>query len=222
MSQERPTIFVVDDDPSVLRSLERMFQVEGYEVEGFAHPRKILERVPGTGPGCVLMDLRMPDLNGLELQQELRRAGWRQPIIFISGHGDVPVAVKAMKAGAVDFLSKPFGTQELLEAVALALARDRAARAMWEEQESLRLRLSKLSPREWQVCEFVARGLLNKQIAAELGTAEQTVRVHRARVMSKLAVGSVADLARLLERRELWSRCASAQSPLSVNSTKSS
>ncbi|HEX5744750.1 MAG TPA: response regulator [Archangium sp.] len=195
-----PTVFVVDDDPSVLRSLTRMFQVEGYAVEGFAHPRQMLAHGPGRRPGCVVMDLRMPELNGLELQEELRRVGWLHPIIFISGHGDVPAAVKAMKAGAVDFLPKPFSTGELLAAVERALAQDRAAAAAEQELEALRARFASLSPREWQVCRMVARGLLNKQIAAELGTAEQTVRLQRGRVMDKLAVDSVAELVRLLER----------------------
>jgi FixJ family two-component response regulator len=193
-------VFVVDDDPSVLRSLERMFQVEGYAVEAFAHPRQMLERQPGARPGCVVMDLRMPELNGLELQEALRRVGWKQPIIFISGHGDVPEAVQAMKAGAVDFLPKPFGTAELLAAVERALAQDRAASSAEQELQALRDRFATLSPREQQVCQRVARGLLNKQIAAELGTAEQTVRVQRGRVMEKLAVDSVAELVRLMER----------------------
>jgi len=193
-------VFVVDDDPSVLRSLERMFQVEGYVVESFAHPRHLLARGPGQRPGCVVMDLRMPELNGLELQEALRREGWKQPIVFISGHGDVPVAVQAMKAGAVDFLPKPFSTEDLLAAVERALAQDRAARAVEEEREALRARFSTLSPRERQVCELVTQGLLNKQIAAMLGTAEQTVRLQRSRVMEKLAVDSVAELVRLMER----------------------
>src|SRR6218665_1189519 len=200
MNHERPTVFVVDDDPSVLRGLRRMFQVEGYEVEGFAHPRRMLEREPWGGPGCVVMDLRMPELNGLELQEELRRAGGTHPIVFISGHGDVPAAVSAMKAGAVDFLPKPFSTEDLLAAVERALTRDKAARDAEGEHALLRARFSTLSPREWQVCRLVARGLLNKQIAAELGTAEQTVRLQRSHVMKKLAVDSVADLVRLLER----------------------
>jgi FixJ family two-component response regulator len=191
-------VFVVDDDPSVLRSLKRMFLLEGYAVESFAHPRQLLERGPGQGPLCVVMDLRMPDLNGLELQEEMQRLGWRHPIIFISGHGDVPTAVKAMKAGAVDFLPKPFSTEELLAAVARALAQDQTARMAEGELEALRARFSTLSPREQQVCRLVAQGLLNKQIAAELGTAEQTVRLQRSRVMEKLAVGSVAELVRLV------------------------
>jgi FixJ family two-component response regulator len=193
-------VFIVDDDPSVLRSLSRMFQLEGYEVERFDHPRQMLEQKPGPRPGCVVLDLRMPELNGLELQAELRRAGWMQPILFISGHGDVSAAVKAMKAGAVDFLPKPVGTAELLAAVERALAQDRAAIASEQEHEALRVRFASLTPREREVCQGVARGLLNKQIAAELGTAEQTVRLQRGRVMEKLAVDSVAELVRLMER----------------------
>ncbi|KFA92170.1 response regulator transcription factor [Archangium violaceum] len=200
MSQEQPTVFVVDDDPSVLRSLGRMFQVKGYRVECFAHPRAMLEHAPWPGPGCVVLDLRMPELNGLELQQELRRAGWRHPLVFISAHGDVPTAVQAMKQGAVDFLPKPFTTEELLKAVERALARDRAERSTREEHEQLQSRISTLSPRELQVGRLAARGLLNKQIAAELGTAEQTVGLQRRRVLEKLSVTSVAELARLLER----------------------
>ena len=199
-SQECSTVFIVDDDASVLRSLTRMFQLEGYTVESFDHPRKLLARGPGGRPGCVVLDLRMPELNGLELQAELRRAGWKQPILFISGHGDVPAAVKAMKAGAVDFLPKPVGTAELLEAVERALAQDRAAIGSELEREALRLRFAALSPREREVCQWVARGLLSKQIAAELGTAEQTVRQQRVRVMEKLSVDSVPALVRLLER----------------------
>ncbi|EPX58507.1 two component regulator [Cystobacter fuscus DSM 2262] len=200
MSQGEPTVFVVDDDPSVLRSLGRMFQVRGYEVESFAHPRLMLEREPSRGPGCVVMDLRMPELNGLELQQELRRVGWTQPIVFISAHGDVPTAVRAMKEGAVDFLPKPVTTEDILAAVEQALERNKVARATEQEHEELRALFSTLSPREAQVCRLMARGLLNKQIAAELGTAEQTVGHQRRSVMAKLSVTSVAELARLLER----------------------
>jgi FixJ family two-component response regulator len=200
MSQGRPIVFVVDDDPSVLRSLGRMFQVKGYAVECFAHPRRLLERESWAGPGCVVVDLRMPELSGLELQQELQRRGWRHPLVFISAHGDVPAAVTAMKAGAVDFLPKPFTTEQLLAAVECALARDRAARASWEEREQIRARFSTLSPREWQVCRMVARGLIDKQIAAEQGTAEQTVGRQRRRILEKLSVESAVELGRLLER----------------------
>lgn len=200
MSLERPTVLVVDDDPSVLRSLERMFQVEGYVVECFAHPRQLLARGDGVGPLCVVMDLRMPELNGLELQEELHQQGFRHPIIFISGHGDIPAAVKAMKAGAVDFLPKPFSSADLLAAVERALAQERETMAQTQAHEALKARFAALTPREWQICQRVAQGLLNKQIAAELGTAEQTVRVQRSRLMEKLAVGSVAELVRLLEQ----------------------
>ncbi|MBN9687364.1 MULTISPECIES: response regulator transcription factor [unclassified Corallococcus] len=193
-------MFVVDDDASVLRSLARMFQLEGYAVESFNHPRRLLERGPGPRPGCAVMDLRMPDLNGLELQEELRRAGWMHPIVFISGHGDVPAAVTAMKAGAVDFLPKPLSTAALLDAVERALAKDRAALSSEQEHQALKARFSALSPREWEVCRKVAQGLINKQIAAELGTAEQTVRQQRSRVMEKLKVDSVPELVRLLEQ----------------------
>ncbi len=193
-------MFVVDDDPSVLRSLSRMFKLEGYAVESFEHPRQMLEQKPGRRPGCVVMDLRMPELSGLELQEELRRSGWKHPVVFISGQGDVPAAVKAMKSGAVDFLPKPVSTDELLEAVKRALAHDQAATASELEHEALRARFSSLTPREWEVCQRVAQGLLNKQIAAELGTAEQTVRLQRSRVMEKLSVDSVPELVRMLER----------------------
>ncbi|NNB89329.1 response regulator transcription factor [Corallococcus exiguus] len=199
---DRPTIFVVDDDPPVLRSMERVLHTEGYAVRSFVHPRLMLACEPWPGPGCVLMDLRLPELDGLELQEQLRKAGWRHPVVFVSGYGDVPVAVQAMKAGAVDFLPKPVSTEALLAAVSQALARDQTLRATHAEHERLRLRFSTLTPREWDVCRGVARGLLNKQIAAELGTAEQTVRFQRGRAMAKLAVGSVAELVRLLDRLE--------------------
>ncbi|MBM7116614.1 response regulator transcription factor [Archangium primigenium] len=205
MSQAEPKVFVVDDDPSVLRSLGRMFEVEGYAVECFVHPRRMLALPPWTGPGCVVMDLRMPELNGLELQEALRRAGWAQPIIFISGHGDVPTAVRAMKAGAVDFLPKPVTNEELLAAVERALERDREARDARRERERLQALFSTLSPREWQVCRLMARGLLDKQIAAELGTAAQTVGLQRRRVLEKLETQSAVELARLLERLEALS-----------------
>ena len=198
MSHGTPTVYIVDDDPSVLRGLQRLFDAEGYVVECFEHPRRMVERPPGDRHGCVVMDLRMPELNGLELQDELRRLGWTQPIVFISGHGDVPAAVQAMKAGAVDFLLKPVSAQALLDAVERALSRDQAAREADGEHEALRTRFSVLSPREWQVCRLLARGLISKQIAAELGTAEQTVRLQRSQSMKKLGLGSVAELVQLL------------------------
>ena len=200
MSAERPKVFIVEDDPSVLRGLRRMFLVQGYEVEGFLHPRLMLEHAPWSGAGCVVLDLRMPELDGLELLRELRRVGWTQPVVFISAHGDVPTAVTAMKEGAVDFLPKPVTTPVLLAAVEQALARDQRGRTEREEHARLRTLLATLSPREAQVCRMVASGLLNKQIAAELGTAEQTVGLQRRRVLEKLGVDSVAELVRLLDR----------------------
>jgi FixJ family two-component response regulator len=203
--EEPPTIFIVDDDPPVLRSLERMFRTEGHVVRGFEHPRRMLECEPWRGPGCVVLDLRLPEFDGLELQERLRRAGWPHPVIFISGYGDITTVVRAMKAGAVDFLPKPIIREVLLAAVAEALAKDHEARAADAELQGLRDRFSTLTPREWDVCRGVARGLLNKQIAAELGTAEQTVRFQRGRLMAKLGVGSVAELVRLLGRLEALS-----------------
>jgi len=203
-------VFVVDDDPAVLRSLARLLSAAGYRVEAQASPRAFLEAAPKDRPGCVIVDLRMPEIGGLELQDELSRRDFPLPLIFLTGHGDVSNSVRAMKSGAVDFLSKPCEDTALLEAVDRALARDAAARAQEAEaraqreaREEARARFESLTPREREVCRLVARGLLNKQIAAELGTVEKTVKVHRGRVMKKLGVGSVADLVRLVDRIEI-------------------
>jgi FixJ family two-component response regulator len=193
-------VFVVDDDPSVLRGLERLFRSAGYDVEGYASPRDFLSRVGADRPGCVVVDLRMPDMGGLELQEELARKGSPLPLVFLTGHGDVPSSVRAMKAGAIDFLTKPCDDTDLLSAVERALARDVQKRAEREELGVLRMRFEALTPREQEVCALVARGLLNKQIAAELGTAEKTIKVHRGRVMEKLGVDSIVDLVRLVDR----------------------
>ncbi|KYG03040.1 LuxR family transcriptional regulator [Sorangium cellulosum] len=195
-----PTVFVVDDDPSVLRALERLLRSAGYAVEGHASPEAFLERAPSERPGCVVVDLRMPGLGGLELQDELARRGCPLPIVFLTGHGDVSSSVRAMKAGAVDFLTKPCDDTDLLAAVERAIARDAEARAARGEQQALRTRFEALTPREREVCLRVAQGLLNKQIAEELGAAEKTIKVHRGRVMEKLGVESVAELVRLVDR----------------------
>jgi len=200
MTQTERTVFVVDDDPSVLRSLERLLRAAGYAVEAHASPQVFLERAPMDRPGCVVVDLRMPGLGGLDLQEELARRGFPLPLIFLTGHGDVPSSVRAMKAGAIDFLSKPCDDTDLLAAVERALARDAEARAARAEKEAIRARFDALTPREREVCLLVARGLLNKQIAAELGAAEKTIKVHRGRVMAKLGAESVADLVRLVDR----------------------
>ncbi|WP_437319761.1 response regulator transcription factor [Sorangium sp. So ce385] len=195
-----PTVFVVDDDPSVLRALERLLRSAGYAVEGYASPEAFLERAPSERPGCVVVDLRMPGLGGLELQDELARRGCPLPVVFLTGHGDVSSSVRAMKAGAVDFLAKPCDDTDLLAAVERAIARDAEARAARGAQQALRTRFEALTPREREVCLRVAQGLLNKQIADELGAAEKTIKVHRGRVMEKLGVETVAELVRLVDR----------------------
>ncbi|WP_282420483.1 response regulator [Polyangium sp. 15x6] len=194
------TVFVVDDDPSVLRGLERLLRSAGYAVEAHASARAFLERAPADRPGCVIVDLRMPEIGGLDLQEELARRGFPLPLIFLTGHGDVPSSVRAMKGGALDFLSKPCDDTDLLAAVERALARDAEARAARAEKEAVRARFAALTPREHEVALLVAQGLLNKQIAAELGAAEKTIKVHRGRVMEKLGAESLADLVRLVDR----------------------
>ncbi|WP_437760082.1 response regulator transcription factor [Sorangium sp. So ce1389] len=200
MAETAPTVFVVDDDPSVLRALERLLRAAGHAVEAYASPGAFLERAPSERPGCAVVDLRMPGLDGIELQEELSRRGCPLPIVFLTGHGDVPSSVRAMKAGAIDFLTKPCDDTDLLAAVARAIERDARARATLGEQQALRTRFEALTPREREVCVRVAQGLLNKQIADELGAAEKTIKVHRGRVMEKLGVESVAELVRLVDR----------------------
>lgn len=195
-----PRVFVVDDDPGVLKALERLLRLNGFPVEGFAAADAFLNRLPFEGPACLILDLRMPGLGGLDVQQTLARRGMSMPIIFLSGQADVPSTAKAMKEGAVDFLVKPVDEPELLSvmrrAKSLAIAMDQERHADSEMRE----RLARLTKREYEVCELVARGLLNKQIASELGTSEKTVKVHRGRVMRKLEVNSVAELVRLLSK----------------------
>ena len=194
-------VYVVDDEPAVLKAVGRLLQLHGFRVETFASSSAFLERPQAEGPACLILDLQMPGVNGLDLQESLARKGVVLPIIFLSGQGDVPSTARAMRSGAVDFLVKPVDEPELLAALARAEAlvtRQLLRRQLAEDTES---RLARLTAREREVCELVARGLLNKQIAAELGTVEKTVKVHRGRVMRKLEVNSVAALVRLLERR---------------------
>ena len=181
----------------------RLLRAAGHAVEAFASAREFLARERDDGPGCLVLDLRMPEMTGLELQDALERAGYAIPVVFVSGHGDIPASVKAMKAGAIDFLTKPVQNRDLLQAVERALARDRAARAARAERDAARARMARLTPRERQVCALVATGLLNKQVAAELGTGEKNIKLHRAHVMEKLGVGSVAELVRLVDRAGL-------------------
>ena len=190
-------VFVVDDDPSVRKSLARLVKAAGYEAETFASVRDFLTRRPCEGPCCLVLDVRMPGLTGLDLQEALRAAGQRLAIVFITGHRDVPVSVKAMKGGAVDFLTKPVDEEALLGAIQQAVARTLADRRRQARVTEIRNRITTLTPREAAVFALVVTGMLNKQIGSELGIAEKTVKVHRGRVMEKMGAGSLAELVRL-------------------------
>ena len=200
MSAAESTVFVIDDEPSVRKSLGRLLKAAGYRVEAFTSAREFLQRDPNVGVGCLVLDVQMPDLNGLELQRALTETGRHVPIIFITGHGDIPMSVRAMKGGAIDFLSKPFDAKDLLEAIARALATAQLQSTHRAESDDVKRLLAMLTPREHEVMLEVITGKPNKQIAAALGTSEKTVKAHRGRVMHKLAVQSVADLVRLCEK----------------------
>ena len=199
MSQAGVAIYVVDDEAQVLQAISRLLRSEGYAVRECASPAAFLEQHDHDQPGCVVLDLSMPGLNGLDVQAALA-AGGDRPIVFITGHGDVPSSVQAMKAGAVDFLTKPFDDADLLRAVGAAVDKDLRLRAVRAERARLEGLLNTLTPREREVLLHVVSGRINKQIAADLGTVEKTIKVHRARIMDKLKVGSVAALTRLCER----------------------
>jgi FixJ family two-component response regulator len=199
--KEELRVFVVDDDASVLGALERTLRANGFQVEAFNSPAGFLERPPYEGVGCLLVDLRMPSLSGLDVQEAMATRGISMPIIFLSGQGDVPSAARAMRGGAVDFLVKPVDEPQLLDAVGRARAQALALRERRRAERDAEERLGRLTKREREVCELVAEGLLNKQIASQIGASEKTVKVHRGRVMHKLDVGSVAALVRLLSRR---------------------
>jgi len=192
-----PLVFVVDDDASVRKSLGRLIKTAGYETEGFASVGEFLARRPYDGPCCLVLDVRMPGLTGLDLQEALRAAGQRLSIVFISGFRDVPVSVKAMKGGAVDFLTKPVDESVLLAAIRQAVARTQADRRQLARVTDVESRIKSLTPREAEVFALVVTGMLNKQIGSELGIGEKTVKVHRARVMEKMRAGSLAELVRL-------------------------
>ncbi len=194
MSTAEKLVCVVDDDQSVRRGLRRLFKSAGYSAEMFASAEDYLAREIFDGPICLVLDVRMPGLNGLDLQEALESRGACEHIVFITGHADVSICTQAMKKGAVDFLMKPFDDTELIDAVERALARSREALQRRTERRSARDRVEKLTPREFEVLRFVIMGLLNKQIAAELRTAEKTIKVHRGRVMHKLGLRSVPDL----------------------------
>jgi len=196
MGSARARVSVIDDDALVLRSLDRLLQSRGFEVHTYSSPQAFLEQRDADAPGCIVMDLSMPGLSGLELQQALAHAADRRPVVFISGRSSVEASVRAMKAGAVDFLTKPFDEADLVAAVHAAVEKDRTSREGLAERAAINLRLSTLTPRERDVLSRVVSGKLNKQIAAELGTAEKTVKVHRARMMRKMRFDSLAELVR--------------------------
>ena len=192
-------VFVVDDDASVRKSLARVVTSAGYAVEAFASAREFLERAPVAGPCCLVLDVRMPGITGLELQTTLAEAVHRVPIVFITGHGDVSMSVTAMKAGAVDFLTKPFAGKDLVAAIQRALDKDTRDLGAEARTAEIQARVGRLTPRERQVFALVVTGMLNKQIASELRIGEGTVKVHRARVMEKMQASSVAELVRLAD-----------------------
>ncbi|MCP3393654.1 response regulator [Bradyrhizobium sp. CCGB12] len=200
MTNTRFTVFLVDDDASVLTALSRLLRTRGYEVRAFASPHAFLAEHDASIPGCAVFDVSMPDLDGLELQQELTTGGSQRPIIFLTGRGDIPTSVRAMRAGAIDFLTKPVRDVDLLAAIARAEKDDVSTRNRNAELQSINARLALLTPREREVMTHVITGRLNKQIAGDLGTVEKTVKVHRGRVMEKMGVRSVADLVRLAEK----------------------
>jgi RNA polymerase sigma factor (sigma-70 family) len=195
-----PVVFVVDDDLSVRSSLKFLISTVGLQVESFDSADTFLHRKPPDVPSCLVLDVRLPGLSGLDLQRELAARNMRIPIVFVTGHGDVPMGVRAMKAGAVEFLTKPFRDQDLLDAIRIALERDRARREQEKEVTALQQRFESLTPREREVISMVVSGMLNKQIAGQLGTAENTVKVQRSRAMEKMHAPSLADLVRMIEK----------------------
>ncbi len=199
MTEETPTVFIIDDDPSARKGLSRLVRAAGLSVEVYGSALEFLERRHYDGYGCILLDVKMPGLDGLALQEELAKSDYSLPIIFISGHADVPEAARAMKKGAVDFLTKPVDRDHLLESICESLARDREDRKTHSDKAEVRNRLATLSPREYEVMTFVVAGMLNKQIAYELEIAEDTVKIHRGRMMRKMKADSVAELVRLTE-----------------------
>ena len=197
-----PVVFVVDDDPSIRSSLKFLMSSVGLQVEGFDSADALLKRNLPDAPSCLVLDVRLRGLSGLDFQRQLAARNCHIPIIFITGHGDIPMSVRAMKAGAVEFLTKPFRDQDLLDAVRIALEKDRERRERKKEVSELKERYNSLTPREQEVISMVVSGMLNKQIADQLGTAENTVKVHRSRAMEKMHAQSVAELVKMIDKLE--------------------
>jgi FixJ family two-component response regulator len=200
MSEDRTLVLVVDDDPSMRRSLETLLRSVGHDVRLFSSAQEFMQAARPDAPGCLVLDVRLPGMSGLTFQHELTKAGVALPIIFLSGHGDVPMTARAMKAGAAEFLTKPFDEQVLLDAIDAAIERDRARRRDAASIAALQARYHELTERERQVMKFVVAGRVNKQIAAELGLSVVTVKVHRGQVMRKMLAKSVAELVRMADR----------------------
>ena len=196
-------VFVIDDDASVRKSLKRLLDAARYKVELFTSASEFLARSGHDGPSCVVVDVRMPELNGIDFQKALIEGGREEQLVFITGHGDIPMCAQAMKAGAVDFLSKPFKSKQLLESVDRALTRSAEQRRRTSEKNHARGLLERLTPREYEVMQLVATGMLNKQVGGELGMAEKTVKTHRAHLMQKLGITSVAELIVVLQKAEV-------------------
>ena len=200
MTEDKPLIYVVDDNPSMRKALERLLRSAGHDAQTFSSALEFLDFNHPDAPGCLILDIKMPKLSGLELQERLAAKGISFPIVFITGHGTVPASIRAFKAGAMDFLQKPFKDSELLDAVSRGIEKHRRLKQEQNEIKELRARMEALTPRECEVLRLVVSGMLNKQVAFDLGTAEKTIKVHRARVMEKMGAQSFADLVRFAEK----------------------
>jgi len=214
MNANSPVVFLIDDDPSILKALTRLLGAEGFVTRPYSSAMNFLDEYNASLPGCIVMDLAMPGMTGLDLQSRLASSGHVRPIIFITGQGDVPSSVRAMKAGAVDFLTKPFDDHALLSAVRFAIEKDQAVRSKQAQRERIEKSLASLTTREREVFQHVTRGRLNKQIAGDLGIVEKTVKVHRGRIMKKMGVRTLAELVKLAERLDML------QSPEPISGAK--